>query len=135
VRARAGRQTVLTRKHPPHYSAIIDEAVLRRPFGGRKVMAEQIRKVLELSELPNVSVQVIPFRHGGYPIYGAFLLLQFAKAPDLVHREQKQASAFLDEPEDRGPFRRLADPLRAAALGPAETSEFLATAAAEYDRK
>jgi transcriptional regulator with XRE-family HTH domain len=132
---RAGRQTGLTRKNPPRYTAIMDEAVLRRPFGGRAVMAEQIRRIIELAELPNVTVQVIPFERGGYPIYGPFLLLKFAKALDIVHLEHKQASGFLDDPEDTAPFQQLADTLKAAALGPAETSEFLAAVAADYDGK
>jgi hypothetical protein len=135
VAARAGRQTVLTRKNPPRYTAIMDEAALRRPFGGRAMMAQQVRRIIELAELPNVTVQVIPFERGGYPQYGPFLLLQFAKALDIVHLEHKQASGFLDDPDDTGPFQPLADTLKAAALGPAETSEFLAAVAADYDRK
>jgi len=135
VATRAGRQTGLTRKNPPRYTAIMDEAVLRRPFGGRAVMAQQIRRIIELCELTNVTIQVIPFERGGYPIYGPFLLLQFAKALDIVHLEHKQASGFLDDPEDTAPFQALADTLKAAALGPAETSEFLAAVAAEYDGK
>jgi transcriptional regulator with XRE-family HTH domain len=135
VAARAGRQTLLTRKHPPRYFAIIDEAALRRPFGGRKVMADQLRKIIELAELPNVTVQVIPFERGGYPIYGPWMLLQFNKAQDIVYLDHKQTSGFLDQPEDTRPFHPLADTLKVAALGPADTSEFLAAAAAEYDRK
>ncbi|HEV2779594.1 MAG TPA: helix-turn-helix transcriptional regulator [Actinophytocola sp.] len=135
VAARAGRQTVLTRKNPPRYTTIMDEAVLRRPFGGRAVMAQQIRRIIELAELPNITVQVIPFDRGGYPIYGPFVLLQFAKALDIVHLEHKQASGFLDDPGDTAPFQPLTDTLKAAALGPAETSEFLAAVAADYDRK
>lgn len=135
VAARAGRQTVLTRKRPPRYLAIIDEAALRRPFGGRRVMAEQIRHIIEVAEQPNVSVQVIPFQRGGYPIYGPYVLLQFVKARDIVHLEHKQASGFLDEPEDTAAFQPLTDTLRAAALDPADTCEFLANVAAEYDRK
>jgi transcriptional regulator with XRE-family HTH domain len=135
VAARAGRQTVLTRKRAPRYTAIMDEAVLRRAFGGRKAMAAQIRHILEVAELPNVTVQVIPFDRGGYPIYAPFLLLQFGKARDIVHLEHKQASGFLDLPEDTGPFQPLADTLKAVALGPADTSDFLSGVAAEYDRE
>ncbi|MGQ0838428.1 helix-turn-helix domain-containing protein [Actinokineospora sp.] len=135
VSARAGRQTVLTRKVPPRYQVIMDEAALRRPFGGREVMAEQIRRVIEISKLSNVTVQVILFQQGGYPIYGPFQLLEFGKAPAIVHLEHKQASGFLDKPEDTGPFQRLTDTLAAAALGPAESMEFLASIATEYDRK
>ncbi|MGH3436499.1 MAG: helix-turn-helix domain-containing protein [Sciscionella sp.] len=135
VAARAGRQTVLTRKQPPRYHAILDEAVLRRPFGGRTVMVEQLARIIEFGELANVTVQVLPFACGGYPLYGPFLLFRFCKAPDIVHLEHKQASGFLDQPEDTGPFQPLTDTLKAAALGPAETSEFLVGIQAEYDRK
>jgi hypothetical protein len=86
-------------------------------------------------ELPNVTVQVIPFERGGYALYGPYALLQFPKALDIVHLEHKQASGFLDDPDDTAPFQRLTDTLKAAALGPAETSEFLATVAADYDGK
>lgn len=134
VAARAGRQTALSRKKPPRYSVIMDEAALRRPFGGRRVMAAQIRHIISTAELPNVTVQVIPFHRGGYPIYGPFLLLQFAKAGDIVHLEHKQASGFLDEPDDTAPFQALTDTLRAAALDPAGTSEFLVAVAADYDK-
>jgi transcriptional regulator with XRE-family HTH domain len=135
VRARAGRQTVLTGEKAPRYVAIMDEAVVRRPFGGRKVMTEQIRKIIELAQLPNVSVQVIPFERGGYPIYGPFLQFQFNKARDIVYLEHKQASGFLDLVEDTDPFQHLADTLKAVALGPTDTSEFLAAVATEYDRE
>lgn len=135
VAARAGRQTVLTRKRPPRYLVIIDEAVLRRPFGGRTVMAEQIRHIIAVAELPNATVQVIPFDRGGYPIYGPFLLLQFSKTGAIVHLEHKQASGFLDEPDDTAPFQALTDTLKAVALDPAATSEFLAAVAADYDKR
>ncbi|MCT2586431.1 helix-turn-helix domain-containing protein [Actinophytocola gossypii] len=135
VSARAGRQTVLTRRRPPRYQAIIDEAALRRPFGGRAVMAEQLRRIIELADLPHVTVQVIPFDRGGYPLYGPFLLLEFDKAPAIVHLEHKQASGFLDQPEDTNPFQPLADTLKAVALEPADTRELLATIAADYDKK
>jgi transcriptional regulator with XRE-family HTH domain len=133
VAARAGRQTVLTRRQPPRYQAIIDEAALLRTYGGRKVMADQIRRIIELAELPNITIQVIPFARGGYALYGPYVLLQFSKARDIVHLEHKQAAGFLDEPEHTAPFQSLTDTLKAAALGPAETCEFLAGIAADYD--
>jgi hypothetical protein len=63
------------------------------------------------------------------------LLFQFHKKPDIVHLEHKQASGFLDEAEDTAPFHVLADTLRVAALEPADTSEFLASVAAQYDKR
>lgn len=135
VAARAGRQTVLSRRKPPRYQAIIDESVVRRPIGGRAIMAEQIRHMLELAERPNVTLLVVPFSRGGYPLYGPYVLLEFNRAPDIVHLEHKQASGFLDQPEDTGPFQPLTDTLKTAALEPADTREFLAEVATEYDKK
>jgi hypothetical protein len=135
VAARAGRQTVLTRKNPPRYLAIMDEAALRRAFGGRAVMAEQIRRIIEVAEFPNVTVQVIPLERSGYPLFGPYVLLQLTKTLKVVHLEHKQASGFLDDPDDTAPYQPLTDTLKAVALGPADTSEFLATLAADYDKK
>lgn len=136
VAARAGRQTVLTRpKNPPSYEAILDEAALRRPFGGREAMADQLRHILTVAALPNVTVQVIPFSRGSYPLFGPYVLLEFTRAPAIVHLEHKQASGFLDQPEDTDVFRPLTDTLKAVALEPADSTEFLASVAAEYDEK
>lgn len=133
VAARAGRQTVLTRKNPPHYLAIIDEAVFRRPFAKPSVMHAQLQHIMDLTQRANITVQVIPFNRGGYPVYGAYVLLQFGKAVrDIVHLEHKQASGFLDEPEDTAPYQQLTDTLKAVALSPAETSDFLSQAAYVY---
>ncbi len=71
-----------------------------------------------MRKLPNVTVQVIPFDRGGYPLYGPYVLLEFTKAQTIVHLEHKQASGFLDEPEDTAPFQPLTDTLKAAALEP-----------------
>lgn len=43
---------------------VIDEAVLARPFGGAEVMKKQLEHLLQLAELPYVSVRVIPFSSG-----------------------------------------------------------------------
>ncbi|GAB3437844.1 helix-turn-helix domain-containing protein [Actinophytocola sediminis] len=135
VATRAGRQTMLGRRRPPRYLAIIDEAVLRRTFGGNRVMAEQLRRIIDLAELPNVTVQVIPFDRNGYPIYGPYVLLEFGKAPAIVHLEHRQASGFLDQPEDTDPYQPLTDMLATIALDPADSARFLADIAAEYDKK
>ncbi|MCZ9339517.1 DUF5753 domain-containing protein, partial [Streptomyces sp. TRM76130] len=61
VRARMERQAVLSKEHPLQLAAIMDEAALRRQVGGPAVMADQLRRLQELADLPHVSVQVIPY--------------------------------------------------------------------------
>ena len=56
------RQELLTAAKPPRVWSVVDEAALRRPVGGVKVMQAQLRRLAEVAELPNVTLQVVPFR-------------------------------------------------------------------------
>src|SRR5690606_38353095 len=88
VEVRMARQRVLHRENPPQLWAVIDEAVLRRPMGGHKVMREQVLHLLEATKMPNVRIQVVPFHAGGHAAAGgAFTLLRFPEQdlPDVVY--------------------------------------------------
>jgi transcriptional regulator with XRE-family HTH domain len=136
VAMRLGRQAVLSRPNPPEFLAIMDEAVLRRPVGGRVMMAEQLRHVIKVAERPNVSIQVIPYQHGAHTgLDGSFVVLEFAKAQTIVHLEHKRSGLFLDEPEIVAPFVSAVDTLRDTALDPRRSAEFVASVAAEYERE
>jgi hypothetical protein len=132
---RAGRQVALTKPAAPRYIAFIDEAALRRPFGGPRVMAEQLRHMARMTRRPNVEVRVIPFERGGHWGINPFILLEFAKADPIVHLEHIRSSALLDEPEDVAPYQTAKAKLTAAALGPAESEDFLLRVSAEYDER
>jgi transcriptional regulator with XRE-family HTH domain len=67
VRLRMARQTLLTREHAPRLWAVVDEAALRRPVGGREVMRGQVERLLDAAKLPNVTLQVLPFGAGAHP--------------------------------------------------------------------
>ncbi len=54
------RQQVLTRDPPLDLSVVIDESVLRRRFGNKAVMREQLQHLMASSELPNVEVRIYP---------------------------------------------------------------------------
>jgi transcriptional regulator with XRE-family HTH domain len=134
IAARIRRQTLLTMSRGPSYLAIIDEAALRRPIGGSLVMADQIHKLIEMAELPNVTIRVIPFRRGGYLAFGMFSLLEFTKAPPIVHLEHGLVGAFLHKPEETCTFRNSTDTMLKIALEPVESVDFLARMAADHDR-
>ena len=67
IEAKLTRQRILTRENPPRFSAILDEAALHRMVGGRRVMATQLDKILDVSARPNVTVQVLPYDVGAHP--------------------------------------------------------------------
>ncbi|GAB3160567.1 helix-turn-helix transcriptional regulator [Micromonospora sonneratiae] len=136
VAARQGRQAILNRPQPPRFHAIVDEIALRRVLGDRRVMARQLRCLIELAETPHIRLSVLPLAVGGHPgLDGAFLILDFEREPSVVHQEQRMSSVFLEEPEQVAAFRRVADRLAAMALSPTRSVEFIAQAAIEHERK
>ena len=136
VATRLGRQVVLSRPDPPQFTAILDESALRRPIGGRAVMAYQLRHALRVAERPNVTIQVIPYNCGAHAsLTGSFLILEFAKAQTIVHLEHTGSSLFVDAPEKVGPFVSAVDTLRDTALDSRRSAEFIASVAVEYERE
>src|SRR5690606_24813768 len=103
IMLRMRRQERLMSPTPPTFWTVIDEAVLRRPMGGRKIMRDQIDHLLELSQLPNVTIQVVPFNRGGHAAAGGpFSILRFAEPelPDIVYMEQLESALYLDKREE-----------------------------------
>ncbi|MFE5187607.1 DUF5753 domain-containing protein [Streptomyces sp. NPDC056628] len=124
VRVRMERQNSrLGGGAPAMLWAILDEAVLRRTVGCVEVMRDQMRKLVEASEQPNVTVQLLPFSLGAHPgLYGPFVILTFPHStPDLVWIENPKNSVYLESPEDVDNYTDIFDQLRDIALGPSET--------------
>lgn len=103
VGLRMRRQALLSTDDPPHIWAVMDEAALRRPLGGVQAMRRQLRHLLEIVDLPNVTLQVVPFELGGHAAAGGpFSVLRFAEPdlPDVVYLEQLTSALYLDKRED-----------------------------------
>jgi transcriptional regulator with XRE-family HTH domain len=103
VGLRMRRQSLLTGEEAPHFWAVVDEAVLRRPLGGVPVMRDQLRHLIEMTELPNVTLQMVPFDLGGHAAAGGpFSILRFAERdlPDVVYLEQLTSALYLDKRDD-----------------------------------
>lgn len=83
VDIRMERQSLLTRTRAPHLTAILNEAVLRRPVGGPAVMAEQLDHLLAVAERASVSIRILPWSAGVHGGMGAstFTLLDFPADP------------------------------------------------------
>jgi transcriptional regulator with XRE-family HTH domain len=133
VALRIRRQKVLARPDAPRLWAVIDEAVLYRPIGGRRVMLAQIEHLLELTRLPNITLQVMPYRLGGYVAEGAFTMLRFAEPalPDLVYIEHLTGALYLDKREEIELYSRVIDQLTVDAETPDHTRQLLAKVRAE----
>ena len=103
VSLRMGRQELLTRRQAPRLWAVVDEAALRRPLGGSRVMRAQLQHLLEVTERPNITLQIMPFRSGGHAAAGGpFTILRFCELdlPDIVYLEQLTSALYLDKRAD-----------------------------------
>jgi hypothetical protein len=128
VGLRMTRQALLSRPDPPQLWAVVDEAVLRRPIGGVKVMRGQIEALKHITTLPNVRLQVIPFRHGGHAdTGGAFTILRFPDQdlPDVVYVEQLTSALYLDRRDDVDQYAMAMERLAVEADPPGQTPETL----------
>ena len=125
VKVRIERQQALTRVQPLKVWAILDESVLHRRFGGPGVQRAQLKHLAELTERPNVTIQVVPFDAGPHPgIIGSFTVVRFASVddPEIVYIESLAGDVFA-EAEDAVLYKEVFDHLRAAALSPIDSRQ------------
>ncbi|HUJ05983.1 MAG TPA: helix-turn-helix transcriptional regulator [Streptosporangiaceae bacterium] len=128
VALRMARQAVLDRPEPPVLRTVLDEALLRRPIGGSRAMRSQLSHLIDMSQRPNVTIQVMPLQAGGHAAAGgSFSLLSFAdyELPDVVYVEQLTSAQYLDKPEIVAGYLAVMERLRADALSPAGSVKVL----------
>ncbi|WAP56391.1 helix-turn-helix domain-containing protein [Streptomyces sp. S465] len=119
VAARLRRQERLTSPDRPELWVVLDEAVLRRPIGGRAVMREQLARLLEAASEPHITVQVLPFDQGEHDVMGGSLtVLTSPDETEVAYTEGAHYGQLIEEPRDVKRFALFYDRLRAASLPP-----------------
>ncbi|MGW0731470.1 helix-turn-helix domain-containing protein [Streptomyces sp. NPDC002851] len=117
--------------------AVLDEAALRRRVGGKEVMIEQLEHLVEVSQLPHVTVQVMPFDMGAHPgVSGQYAILEFPDASDssVVYIEGVTSDLYLEKSNDVQRYSVMYEHLRAQALNVDQTQQFISDIAKEYAR-
>jgi hypothetical protein len=126
VAARLARRSVFERSPAPTFSFVQEEATLRRPVGGRMAWRGQLERLLELSELRSVSIQVMPTACDEH--FGTGGLIEVLKFPDgtAVGRSE---GAFSGRPVSDPKQLRILElrygMIRAQALTPRESRAFI----------
>jgi transcriptional regulator with XRE-family HTH domain len=121
ISLRMGRQELLTKPGGPRLWAIVDEAALRRPIGGTEVMRAQLVQLIQATEDPNVTLQVMPFRSGGHAAEaGAFTIMRFPEPdlPDVVYLEQLTSALYLDKRDDVEKYTEVMERLSVESESP-----------------
>ena len=128
ISLRMGRQELLTKPGGPRLWAIVDEAALRRPIGGKEVMRAQLEQLILATEEPQVTLQVMPFRSGGNAAEaGAFTIMRFPEPdlPDVVYLEQLTSALYLDKRDDVEKYTEVMERLSVESESPERSVDIL----------
>ncbi|MEU2339088.1 helix-turn-helix transcriptional regulator [Streptomyces sp. NPDC006654] len=138
VQVRMRRQERITAEsNPLRLWVVLDEAALRRLVGNRLVMREQLEYLIEMSQQPHITVQVLPFECGAHPgVTGQYAILEFADTADssVVYLEGVTSDLYLEKAHDVQKYAVMYEHLRAQSLNVEQSRQFIADAAKEYAR-
>jgi len=126
VAARVARKSVFERDPAPEISFIQDEWTLRRPLGGRKVLRRQLEHLLQVQQLRNVELQVMPMdceEHAG--VDGSIEVLKFADGSAVGRSPVVANGRPVDEPRQLRILELRYGIIRAQALTPRESTTFI----------
>jgi transcriptional regulator with XRE-family HTH domain len=136
VQVRMRRQERISAENNPlRLWVVLDEAALRRRVGNNLVMREQLEHLAEMSRLPHITVQVLPFEVGAHPgLNGQYAILEFADAADssVVYLEGVTSDLYLEKAHDVQKYAVMYEHLRAQALNVDQSRKFIADAAKTY---
>jgi transcriptional regulator with XRE-family HTH domain len=129
VEIRMKRQQLLQQKEMPLMFFIMDEAAVRRVVGGGEAMRRQLQRLLDESEKPTVTIEIVPFSAGAHPgMTGPFMLFEFPDAADddaLYLEGPDDARLNRDDAEEISRFRERFEVLRDLSLGPEGSRDLL----------
>ena len=134
VAVRMERQAQLKQPDAPHLWVVLNEAALRRIVGERAIMHEQLLKLTEAANAPNITLQVLPFSAGAHAsMDSAFSIVSFDPPTDgdIVYFEHPTCSLYLEKPDEVARYRLVYEHLRAASLPLDESRRLLARSAAD----
>jgi transcriptional regulator with XRE-family HTH domain len=121
VALRTRRQQALDREPPLKLWAVVEESVLLRPIGGPEVLRDQLDALRQVTERPNVTLQIIPVGSPGHVATGgAFTILRFPQRdlPDVVYLEHLTSALYLDKRDDVEAYTQTLDVLASAGPPP-----------------
>jgi transcriptional regulator with XRE-family HTH domain len=130
VRVRLERQKALQRTEtvPLKLWMVLGEAALRQQIGGVRVLRDQLRHLAEIAQLPNVTLQVLPFTAGA--LEGGMLPFSLYSFPEpaeleVVYMEHFTSHTYLEHPDDTAYYNSAFDHVLASALSPLDSEALI----------
>ena len=122
------QQRRLLSRAGPEFQAVLDESVLHRIVGSPTVMLAQLKRLLEIADLPRVSIRVVPYDAGAVPAgVNKFIILGFE--PDdmanVVLIEDLLHHRYIEQPEEVETYKATFRTLTSLAAGPEQTRNMI----------
>jgi Domain of unknown function (DUF5753) len=136
LRARMRRQQRLTHEPLLQLSVVMDEAVLMRKIGDRRLMQTQLARLADVADLPNVDLRILPLNRETALLAGSFVIMSFgfpgiteaASLGDVVSTESLSTEIYVEGETDTYLYRLFFQALAKASLSPAESRNLIVTA-------
>ncbi|HEY7484012.1 MAG TPA: helix-turn-helix transcriptional regulator [Streptosporangiaceae bacterium] len=113
VTARMARQQTLDRTPRPLIWAYLDQGVINQPVGGPEVMREQLARLLELAQQPNIRIRVIPRSVGAHVGRDGSFKIMTVAGGDQIYTEASEGGRLSADGTDvrlfRTHFTRIGD--------------------------
>jgi hypothetical protein len=122
------REAFRRRRNPTRVTALIGEPAIRGGIGGRDVMADQLRELLDLAALDTVTIQVARVDGDGHPgLQGPFILYEFDdRTTPIVYLEHHRSGAFLADKNDVRDYRAAIETIRCIGMSEDDSLEMIA---------
>ncbi|WP_369223489.1 helix-turn-helix domain-containing protein [Streptomyces sp. R39] len=126
VAARMARKSIFERTPAPALSFVQEEAALRRPVGGTMVWRQQLEHLLEVSQLRNVTLQVMPTNSEAHPgLSGKIEVLKFPDGSAVGRSDGAYNGRPTSDPKELRILELRYGTIRAQALTPRESRAFI----------
>ena len=116
---------------PPYYLVLLDESVLIRNIGGRRVLAEQLEKLALLCDRKNVIIRIAPLAESAMTFLGTFILLTLDEGNEILYHEELTSDEVIHTPVQVRRFRERFERLWDRALDPPTSRELIRSRTAE----
>ncbi|MFE9388005.1 helix-turn-helix transcriptional regulator [Streptomyces sp. NPDC006784] len=133
--SRLRRREILERADPPRISVVLHEACLCVQVGSSRVMAEQLRYLIdEMRRRQTLTLQVLPYPQAEVAISTPFAILELPSDAPRVYVEGPQVGQCYDAPKAVRDTVEIFDRLRACALSPDHSLDYISSVKDDHER-
>ncbi|SHF40101.1 helix-turn-helix domain-containing protein [Streptoalloteichus hindustanus] len=130
---RLARKSVMSKVQPPQFTALIDEAGLRRVMRMPTVAVEQLRYIVLMAQRPTVTLRVAPLAAGHLPTSSPFVIMDFAENPSIIVLEAPTTAVYIEDRQEVPVYRKLLHTMLRLCLSHDESVRFVASMADEAE--